>query len=165
MENNTNGGLSFLKGKTIGNIEWVPVHTPSHYEEPYDDGDNILITFTDGYTLKLAGNFNADYTGRSKGEYPSYITATISEPKGFNGPGVYEAQSLEATPLSYDEIYCYNLTFKGENLELENPTFRFYANSLEEAKSFLDLEQVEYVKYVNNDGPLGTNTDTSSPSL
>lgn len=76
-----NPDLSSLKGKTIYTTEWLPVNTPEHYDEPYDDGDYLVITFTDGYKLRLKGEYSEEYTGKSQGEYPTLLYLTLDKPK------------------------------------------------------------------------------------
>lgn len=150
MENNT---LHELVGRTIKSIEWIPVSCEKGSPEypvscPYDDGDRMKITTTDGYSITFTGGYHEDYTGNSKGEYPTYLSVNVQAPEGFNGPGMYEAL-IKSKQSTGDLQELYGFTFRGEYKDIPFRLFRFNAGSLEQAKSFFNLDEVEYVKWVN----------------
>ncbi len=143
-----NKDLTSLIGKRIYAVEWFPVHTPEHYETKHDDGDYLVITFTDGVKLRLNGNYHEAYTGNSIGEYPAYLDAYVQEPEGFNGPGMYEAL-IKSKQSTGDLQELYGFTFGGEYRDIPTRLFRFQCDSLEHAKSLLNLDEVEYVKWIS----------------
>ena len=128
--------LTSLIGKTIKEVSWAApkpidefnlVTAPPQYYE-------VFIKFTDGFSIK----FDMGDLG----------ILDIQEPEGYNGPGMYE------TKLTADRVYDdglhrgFGFTFDGKRREIENQLFRFQCESLEHAKSLLDLDQVAYVKWV-----------------
>lgn len=148
-----NKDLSFLIGKTIEKIEWVPIpcETASWKRPdacPYDDGDKLKLTFTDGSSIEILASYGA-YTGNSEDEYPTFLSTYIKEPEGYNGPGMYETQTFQAKPNGRDEPLHYYLTFDGQEREIWTSILRFQAESLEHAKSLLNLNEVEYVKWID----------------
>jgi len=140
--------LTQLKGKTISSLEWIAYPDLNSDDEPVDDGKYLMVTFTDGFKLALHGGYTEDYTGKSAGEYPTYLSANVFPPEGYNGPGMYETRTknFEMNHLSGHQHVIH---IKGQKSYPEYSTVRFFADSLEHAKSLLDLSEVEYVKWVS----------------
>ena len=143
-----NTDLSQLVGKTIHAVEWFPVDTQRHY----DDGDYLVITFSDGFKLRLAGDYDS-YTGKSIQEYPTSLTVDVQEPEGFNGPGTYEVLLKEKQHYSQCDWSkgChggYNMTYKGQNVQVENETVHFEALSKQEAEKAVDMSEINYLKFI-----------------
>lgn len=93
----------------------------------------------------LEGILDSDFTP----EAFTFLAVDIKEPEGYNGPGMYEAQAKwDRTTPKPGFPSASTFTFKGKKTEFHTSTLRFQADSLEEAKSFLDLDEVEYVKWI-----------------
>lgn len=158
-----NKDLLQLIGKTIKKIEWVPI--PCEQESwkrpdscPYDDGDDLKITFTDGFSFIIKASYGG-YTGKSEDEYPTFLIPIVKEPEGYNGPGMYETLAKwenQVPQVGYPNASTF--TFNGEKKNLHTSTLRFHAESLEHAKSLLNLDEVEYVKWISP-WPHPTNND------
>ena len=90
-----------------------------------------------------------EWTGNSLDEYPTYLSAIVRPPEGYNGPGMYEVRT-KAFEMNHLDGHQHVLHFNGEKTYPEFGTVRFSAESLEHAKSLLNLDEVEYVKWVSN---------------
>lgn len=144
MENRTyikEKDLSSFIRKTIEKIEWVTPHCVweedgKHFQGPCQthSGNHLKIIFTDGFSLYLAGDG---------------MVATTNEPEGYNGPGMYEVTLVYPHYEDGGEFVGYFLTFGEESKTIPTSIFRFYAESLEHARSLLNLDEVEYVKWVS----------------
>lgn len=144
--------LTSLIGKTIEKIEWVPYVTLNEEGAQVDDGDYVMIHFNDGFKVSFVGGYTEGWTGNSANEYPTYLSVNIFEPEGYNGTGMYEARLIHKIyDLDKDafEYIGHQFHFNGEVKVIPTELFRFRADSLEHAKSlFMDLSEVEYVKWV-----------------
>ena len=63
------------------------------------------------------------------------------------GYGMYEVEASFGEPNGQGEPLYYYLTFQGEDKKIDTPIYKFMASSLEEARSMIDLDQVEYVRW------------------
>lgn len=140
-----NRDLTQLKGKTILKAEWFPYTDLNSDNEPVDDGNYLRITFTDNFHLELHAGYT-EWTGNSLDEYPTYLSAVVRPPEGHNGPGTYETRTKNFE-MNHLEGHRHVLHFNGEKTYPEFGTVRFSAQSLEHAKSLLNLSEVEYVKW------------------
>ena len=133
---NNNNDLTTLIGKTIKEVLWVnPVVDEMNLTTNAAQETQVYIKFTDGFSIML--------------DVASYGIPDIQKPEGYNGPGMYEAK------LKADRVYDnglhrgFEFTFDGKRRKNETQLFRFQCESLEHAKSLLDLDQVEYVKWIS----------------
>lgn len=142
--------LSPLVGKTILSAEWVQ-HQCKLTNPDCDEGDYMLITFTDSSTMSLHGSYIEDYTGNSVGEYPSHIyMAYAPAPTFFLDEKSWPIIEVCLKPEQFrdDGFYYFDLKVDGEFIDKQVLTqvFRMSFTSLEDAKERLNMNQVKSIK-------------------
>ena len=63
--------MNELKGKTIEDVYFRGIKRRIYY---YDDIPFLFIKTTDGTIFKITGGYWGSWTGKSKGEYPAFIS-------------------------------------------------------------------------------------------
>lgn len=129
-----NKDLTSLIGKTIKHVMWVP-------PKPVDEFNLITgpAQFTEVY-IEFTDNLGAMF------KVIGYGLPDV--PEGYNGPGMYETRT-KAFEMNHLDGHKNVLTLDGERTHPEFETVRFYADSLEHAKSRLNLDEVKHVKWVS----------------
>lgn len=117
--------LTDIVGKTIHTVSWDTRVLPP----------KVFIQFTDGFSIMM--------------ELDGIAIPDVTPPEGYNGPGMYEAKLSNPIYEDQGDFIGYIFTFNGEEKSVPTGTFRFIADSLEHAKSMLNLEELEYVKWVS----------------